>query len=84
MNELNKGDILIVDDKGDNLRVLSSLLTERGYKTRAVLNGMAAKAARSTLPDLILLDVLMPEMNGYQVCQLFKQEEKLCDVPVIF
>jgi diguanylate cyclase (GGDEF)-like protein len=80
-----RGNILVVDDKPENLRVLSSLLTDRGYKVRAVLNGSTAlKAAQSTPPDLILLDVLMPEMDGYQVCELLKQHEKTREIPVIF
>jgi diguanylate cyclase (GGDEF)-like protein len=80
-----KGNILIVDDKADNLRILSSLLSDKGYKVRAVLNGASAlRAAQSTPPDVILLDVLMPEMDGYQVCQRLKQDEITGDIPVIF
>jgi diguanylate cyclase (GGDEF)-like protein len=80
-----KGNILIVDDKPDNLRILSSLLSGKGYKVRAVLNGASAlRAAQSTPPDIILLDVLMPEMDGYQVCQRLKQDETTGDIPVIF
>jgi diguanylate cyclase (GGDEF)-like protein len=80
-----KGNILIVDDKADNLRILSSLLSDKGYKVRAVLNGASAlRAAQSTPPDVILLDVLMPEMDGYQVCQRLKQDEVTGDIPVIF
>jgi diguanylate cyclase (GGDEF)-like protein len=80
-----KGNILIVDDKPDNLRILSSLLSGKGYKVRAVLNGASAlRAAQSTPPDIILLDVLMPEMDGYQVCQRLKQDESTGDIPVIF
>ncbi len=80
-----KGNILIVDDKPDNLRILSSLLSGKGYKVRAVLNGASAlRAAQSTPPDIILLDVLMPEMDGHQVCQQLKQDEATEDIPVIF
>jgi diguanylate cyclase (GGDEF)-like protein len=80
-----KGDILVVDDKPDNLRILSSLLSAQGYKVRAVLNGASAlRAAQSTPPDVILLDVLMPEMDGYQVCHNLKQDQGTSDIPVIF
>lgn len=80
-----RGNILVVDDNPDNLRLLSQILAERGHKVRAVLSGARALAAvQSTLPDLILLDVLMPEMNGYQLCQQLKADEQTRDIPVIF
>ena len=81
----SKGNILLVDDKPDNLRLLSSLLSERGYETRGVINGqMALKAARSNPPDLILLDIMMPQMNGYEVCEHLKGEDSTREIPVIF
>jgi two-component system sensor histidine kinase/response regulator len=80
-----KGDILIVDDTPANLRLLSQMLIARGYKVRPVLNGVRALAAvRSTLPDLILLDIMMPEMNGYEVCKRLKADEQTRDIPIIF
>lgn len=80
-----KGDILVVDDTLNNLRLLSSILTERGYKVRKVLNGeMALTAVQAAAPDLILLDIKMPEMNGYEVCQHLKADVKTCEIPVIF
>jgi diguanylate cyclase (GGDEF)-like protein len=83
--ETAKGNILIVDDKPENLRVLSSMLSEQGYKVRAAISGsLALRAAQSAPPDLVLLDVLMPEMDGYEVCRLLKQDQRTCDVPVIF
>ncbi len=78
-------DILIVDDTPANLRLLAQLLTEHGYKVRAVLNGQRAiEAAEAQVPDLILLDVMMPELDGYAVCQRLKSLPATCDVPVIF
>ncbi|HEX7597864.1 MAG TPA: response regulator, partial [Polyangia bacterium] len=77
--------ILIVDDTPENLRVLLELLKQQGYKARAVPNGrLALQAASNEPPDLILLDIMMPEMDGYDVCRLLKQDEKLREIPVIF
>lgn len=77
--------ILIVDDIADNLTVLGDLLREEGYKVRPVPNGkMALLVAEKEKPDLILLDIMMPEMNGYEVCKLLKERESLRDIPVIF
>jgi len=78
-------DILIVDDTPANLRLLAQLLTEHGYKVRAVLNGQRAiEAAQAQVPDLILLDVMMPDFDGYAVCQRLKSLPATSDVPVIF
>jgi putative two-component system response regulator len=78
-------DILIVDDNTANLQVLSGMLKEEGYRTREARSGAAAlRAAQSQPPDLILLDVMMPEMDGYEVCRRLKADEGLCGVPVIF
>jgi sigma-B regulation protein RsbU (phosphoserine phosphatase) len=80
-----KKNILIVDDTPNNLHLLSQMLSERGYKVRAVLNGeRALAAAQRVAPDLILLDVRMPEMDGYEVCERLKGDERTHDVPVIF
>jgi putative two-component system response regulator len=80
-----KSNLLIVDDTPANLRLLSSMLTEEGYKVRSVLNGqMALTAAKTAPPDLILLDINMPDMNGYQVCQQLKADKSISDIPVIF
>lgn len=77
--------ILIVDDTTANLQVLSGMLKEHGYKTRAALSGrLALQAAHNNPPDLILLDINMPEMDGYEVCQLLKADQQLRDIPVIF
>jgi signal transduction histidine kinase len=81
----NKGNILIVDDKPANLRLLSDMLTEEGHKVRSVVNGqMALTAAHAAPPDLILLDISMPGMDGYQLCATLKDDEDLADIPVIF
>lgn len=80
-----KGDILVVDDTPANLRLLVGLLTERGYKVRPIPNGkLALSAIRLSAPDLILLDIMMPEMNGYDVCERLKASDRTRDLPVIF
>ena len=77
--------ILIVDDMPANLQLLTAMLKERGFKARIARSGrLALQAARNDPPDLILLDVSMPEMNGYEVCERLKADEKLVEIPVIF
>ncbi|HEY9866298.1 MAG TPA: diguanylate cyclase, partial [Candidatus Obscuribacterales bacterium] len=84
-NRSFKADILIVDDTLENLRLLSNTLIQMGYKVRGVMNGQMAIMAVQTLPpDLILLDIKMPDMDGYTVCQSLKDNEKTRDIPVIF
>jgi two-component system, NtrC family, sensor kinase len=81
----NKGNILIVDDLPENLQLLSDALLKLGYTVRSVTNGrMALKTVQVKRPDVILLDVKMPEMDGYQVCKLLKQDENFSSIPVIF
>lgn len=81
----DQANILVVDDTPENLHLLSQMLETQGYKVRAVLNGARALAAvRSTIPDLILLDIMMPDMDGYQVCQLLKADEQTRHIPIIF
>jgi signal transduction histidine kinase len=83
--EVNAGNLLIVDDTPENLQILSATLSERGYKVRGVVKGkMALRAAKSAPPDLILLDIRMPEMDGYEVCAKLKADPKTCEIPVIF
>lgn len=77
--------ILLIDDMPNNLRLLSSLLTKQGYKVRSVINGaMGLKAAQAKPPDLILLDINMPDLNGYEVCTKLKANEVTQEIPVIF
>jgi serine phosphatase RsbU (regulator of sigma subunit) len=80
-----KGDILAADDVPANLHLLSNMLTEQGHKVRSVINGqMALMAARAAPPDLILLDINMPGMNGYEVCEHLKADKSTRDIPIIF
>jgi two-component system, sensor histidine kinase and response regulator len=82
---LVKASVLVVDDKPDNLRLLSAILTDRGYEVRQALSGqMALTAARTRPPDLVLLDIKMPDLNGYEVCKQLKTDERTRHIPVIF
>ncbi len=81
----DKGNILIVDDTPDNLRLLSTILQSHGYQVRTAINGqMALKGAKIIPPDLILLDINMPLINGYEVCKELKNSSKTAEIPVIF
>jgi two-component sensor histidine kinase len=80
-----KGDILIVDDQPANLRILTAILAEQGYRVRPALSGeLALRAAQQSPPNLILLDIRMPDMDGYEVCKRLKADKGTRDVPVIF
>jgi signal transduction histidine kinase len=79
------GNILVVDDNLENLRLLSTILTEKGYKVRPAPSGsLALKSVRSILPDIVLLDIKMPKMDGYEVCRRLKADERTRDVPILF
>lgn len=77
--------IIIVDDVPANLKILGNILKFEGYKVRPVTNGaMALKVAEIEKPDLFLLDIMMPDMDGFEVCRRIKENPKLLDIPVIF
>ncbi len=79
------GNIMIVDDSPANLKLLEDMLRQHGYEVRSFPRGkMALAAARQEPPDLILLDINMPEMNGYEVCEQLKASARLSGIPVIF
>ncbi|MGB3534703.1 MAG: response regulator [Microcoleaceae cyanobacterium] len=79
------GTILVVDDLLDNLHLLNLILTQNGYKVRKARTGKMALMLTENVPiDLILLDINMPEMNGYEVCQALKNNPKTCQIPIIF
>ncbi len=85
MYNVSSGDILIVDDTPENLTMLKGILVEEGYQVRPALNGqIALRTIEYVVPDLILLDVMMPGMDGYEVCQRVKANPRTQDVPVIF
>jgi len=77
--------VLVVDDNTNNLYLLLNMLTKAGYRVRASTNGQQAlETAQVELPDLILLDIIMPGMSGYEVCEAFKADEHTRDIPIIF
>ncbi|OGR40909.1 MAG: hypothetical protein A2X35_02970 [Elusimicrobia bacterium GWA2_61_42] len=77
--------ILVVDDTPANLELLSGMLKGRGYRIRAAISGEAAlEACHINPPDLILLDINMPGMDGYEVCRRLKTDEELKEIPVLF
>ena len=83
--ETGKAEILLVDDKPENLRLLSTMLEEQGYEIREAISGtLALKSAQASPPDLILLDINMPGLSGYEVCQRLKADQTTNHVPVIF
>lgn len=80
-----KGDVFIVDDNLNNLEILEKLLGENNYRVRMANNGKRAlRAIRAEIPELIMLDINMPEMDGYQVCQELKSSSSTKNVPIIF
>ncbi len=83
--DISTSRILIVDDQPSNLTILKRMLTIQGYQARLAYNGEEAIAAlQEELPDLILLDIMMPGMDGYEVCQRLKLDTRTREIPVIF
>ena len=80
-----KRSILLVDDNPNNLKLLAEILTENGFQVRASNSGRyALKSIKLYPPDLILLDIRMPEMDGYEVCRQLKADPLFANIPVIF
>ena len=81
----NKIEVLIVDDNTENLKVLSNLLLEENYKVRVAKNGVQALATiKESAPHLALLDVQMPEMDGFELCERIKKDSSIPQFPIIF
>ncbi|MEO0804331.1 MAG: response regulator [Cyanobacteria bacterium J06642_2] len=82
---MSEENILVVDDKPENLSLLLEVLKRESYKVRCALKPpMALKAIQALKPDLILLDVSMPEMTGYELCKVIKQNPNHADIPIVF
>jgi len=85
INELSVNNILVVDDTPENLHFLSKTLAKEGFQVRCALNGsMALLTIKAKIPDLILLDVNMPDIDGFEVCQQLKKSDLTKDIPIIF
>jgi two-component system sensor histidine kinase/response regulator len=85
VSDRTRPNILVVDDTAENLRLLTNLFREHGYEVRPVPSGkLALQAVALDPPDLVLLDIQMPGMDGYQVCEELKQNAAWMDIPVIF
>ncbi len=85
MTQAEKASIMVVDDQPANLKLLEDMLKQQGYGVRSFPRGrLALAAAAQQPPDLILLDINMPEMNGFEVCEKLKSSQKLASIPVIF
>ena len=83
--EDKKSRILIVDDTPRNIQVLGAILRQEGYQLNIAQNGLQAlEVVEDTLPDLILLDVMMPELDGFETCTRLKKESRTKDIPIIF
>ena len=83
--ESNIPTILIIDDNNENIKVAGSVIRKHGYKILYALNGSdGIEIATLRLPDLILLDIQMPIMDGYEVCSLIKKNELTANIPIIF
>ena len=85
MTDRNPYSVLVVDDTPANLEILTKMLQERGHRPRPVPSGgLAVRAAEHEAPDLILMDINMPELNGFDTCRILKENAALADVPVLF
>ncbi|OFX27716.1 MAG: hypothetical protein A2033_02955 [Bacteroidetes bacterium GWA2_31_9] len=85
MQSIKKTLILIVDDTLQNIQVLGNILYEKGYSVSIATSGMETlRYVKNTIPDLILLDIQMPEMDGFEVCKILKSSSKTKDIPIIF
>src|SRR5476649_240260 len=85
VDQNKKTNIMVVDDTIANLKLLEGILSKRGYRVRSFPRGrLALAAAAIEMPDLILLDINIPEMNGYEVCERLKSDPALAPIPVIF
>ena len=80
----NRRQILLVDDTADIIKLVKKRLEEVGFDVRVAMDGdEAIRQVRSKKPDLIILDVMLPKLNGHQVCSMLKQDEQYSNIPII-
>ena len=80
-----KVNVLVVDDYGENVELLKELLTASGYDVTTAYDGdEAVNKVKQQIPDLILLDIMMPKMDGYQVCEALRANDETKEIPIIF
>lgn len=85
MEETGRSLILLVDDNVSNLQILGALLSKNGYEIAVAIDGeKALEFLKTDCPDLILLDIMMPGIDGYELCERIKSMEKLNEIPVLF
>jgi two-component system, NtrC family, sensor kinase len=84
MSKINDTLIMVVDDEVTNLKMMKTILMREGYQVLEAENGQEAMGRMTRIPDLILLDIMMPEMDGYETCRLLKADEAKKEIPVIF
>jgi len=85
MDNSKKDIVFIIDDNPENIKVLGSLLDEKGYEPVVFLNAkIALESIKTKKPEIILLDIMMPEMDGYEMCQILKDDASVKEIPVIF
>lgn len=81
----SRGDIVVVEDRPENLRLLVSLLSEQGYRVRPAPTGKhALRTIEKNVPDLVLLDIMLPDLDGYEVCRRLQEKEHTREIPIIF
>ena len=84
-NSKGKEKILVVDDQAQNVELIQELLESDGYEVSTAYDGEeAVKKAHKEIPDLLLLDIMMPKMDGYQVCESLRNADDTKDIPIIF
>ncbi len=85
MSKREKPLVMVVDDLESHLKAIGNTLLNNGYEVALAFNGKrAVDVAKNTIPDIILLDIVMPEMDGYQVCKTLKDDPKTANIPIIF
>lgn len=85
MDSTSESSVLIIDDSAENLKFLANILSKNGYEPVISRGGkQAMEFLKTESPDLILLDIMMPELDGYEVCRMLKEQPETREIPIIF